>query len=816
MLHAETKRKIDNARDILVGKIPVPSAQIELITIALVYKFMSDIDSQNKELWWAGFFVWDYEKYSRSHIMDRKLGAHDRLYLYSEWLDKMGTNPNLPQMFRDIFRNAFLPFKDPQTLDRFLKQINEFSYDHSEELGNAFEYLLSTAGSQWDAGQFRTPRHIIDFIVQVVEPKYTDTILDPACGTAGFLISAYKYILQSNTEKTLWDKLTLAQKNKLTDNFVGYDISHEMVRLSLVNLYLHNFWDPKIFEYDTLSSDERRDDRFDCILANPPFMTPKGGIQPHSRFSIKASKSEVLFVDYMMEHLNPQGKAWIIVPEGIIFQSANAYKSLRKKMIEENYLRAVVSLPSGVFQPYSGVKTSILLFDKELAKKSDNILFVKVNHDGFDLWAQRRESNKNDLPQALEELLDYKKALTEWSVIASETKQSNSVLVPKSDIIANGDYNLSMERYRESEVINSKWDMVELWEVCDIQNGYAFDSKKFNETNWFPLIRIRNIKTNRTDTLFEWEYSEEYVVKNWDLLIWMDWEFNNTIRKWWDALLNQRVCRLQKFNWVIKEYINFLIGKELKKIEDSTVAITVKHISSKQILEIKIPLPPLAIQEQIVEELDRYQKIVNGAKQVVENWKPTIEIDPEREMVELGEYIDINNWEVLTEFDNDWKNACIKVSDMNLTKNQNEIVTSSHWTNKNFKKIVPINSIIFPKRWAAIATNKKRITKIPCYIDNNCMAISVTNKKLNHDYLYNFMLWFDLTSISNSAWIALINNPDIKQVKIPLPPIETQEKIVDEIEKQRKDIEVTDWLAQVFEYTIEKRIKRVWGEEEEF
>ena len=114
-------------------------------------------------------------------------------------------------------------------------------------------------------------------------------------------------------------------------------------------------------------------------------MTPKGGIQPHSRFSIKASKSEVLFVDYMMEHLNPHGKAGIIVPEGIIFQSATAYKSLRKKMIEENYLRAVVSLPSGVFQPYSGVKTSILLFDKELAKKSDDILFVKVNNDGFDL-----------------------------------------------------------------------------------------------------------------------------------------------------------------------------------------------------------------------------------------------------------------------------------------------------------------------------------------------------------------------------------------------------------------------------------------------
>jgi type I restriction enzyme M protein len=179
--------------------------------------------------------------------------------------------------------------------------------------------------------------------------------------------------------------LSLQEKKNLTKNIVGYDISHEMVRLSLVNLYLHNFGDPKIYEYDTLSQEERRGEDFDCILANPPFMTPKGGIQPHKRFSIQASKSEVLFVDYMMEHLKINGKAGIIVPEGIIFQSATAYKALRKKMIEENYLRAVVSLPSGVFQPYSGVKTSILLFDKSLAKKSDKILFAKINNDGYDL-----------------------------------------------------------------------------------------------------------------------------------------------------------------------------------------------------------------------------------------------------------------------------------------------------------------------------------------------------------------------------------------------------------------------------------------------
>ena len=184
-----------------------------------------------------------------------------------------------------------------------------------------------------------------------------------------------------------------------------------MVRLSLVNLYLHGFVKPQILEYDTLTSEERWNEYADVILANPPFMSPKGGIMPHKQFSVQSNRSEVLFVDYMAEHLTPNGRAAIIVPEGIIFQSAGAYKQLRKYLIENNFLWAVVSLPAGVFNPYAGVKTSILFLDKSLAKKTDKVLFVKVEKDGFDLGAQRRAlcnemgdkpelcPNHSDLPQ---------------------------------------------------------------------------------------------------------------------------------------------------------------------------------------------------------------------------------------------------------------------------------------------------------------------------------------------------------------------------------------------------------------------------------
>ena len=186
--------------------------------------------------WEALPFLNDFESI-HENLFDAKLGGADKVQLYSDAIENMYTNPSAPQLFREIFKNSFLPFKDPSTLNMFLKEINEFHYSHSEKLGDAFEYLLSFMGSQGDAGQFRTPRHIIDFIVEIVNPKKNETILDPACGTAGFLISSYKHILSQNTDKKLGDKLMRLSENRLQS--VGYDISPDMTRISLVNMYLH-------------------------------------------------------------------------------------------------------------------------------------------------------------------------------------------------------------------------------------------------------------------------------------------------------------------------------------------------------------------------------------------------------------------------------------------------------------------------------------------------------------------------------------------------------------------------------------------------
>jgi type I restriction enzyme M protein len=217
------------------------------------------------------------------------------------------------------------------------------------------------------------------------------------------------------------------------------------------------------------------------ILANPPFMSPKGGIRPHNRFSVQSKRSEVLFVDYMAEHLTPNGRAGIIVPEGIIFQSQTAYKQLRKMLVEE-YLVAVVSLPAGVFQPYSGVKTSILILDKPLAKRSDTIAFFKVNNDGFGLGAQRREIDKNDLPAAADFLKSWLQSILSPAATLSALTTPNALLVEKEKIAVNGEYNLSGERYREGTVRATHFPTVPIGEVCDLIGG-ATPSKQ-NEAFW--------------------------------------------------------------------------------------------------------------------------------------------------------------------------------------------------------------------------------------------------------------------------------------------------------------------------------------------
>ncbi len=297
-------------------------------------------------------------------------------------------------------------------------------------------------------------------------------------------------------------------------------------------------------------------------------MTPKGGIRPHKRFSIKANRSEVLFVDYIAEHLNPHGRAGVIVPEGIIFQSQTAYKNLRKMLVED-YIWAVVSLPAGVFQPYSGVKTSILLMDKTLATKSDKIIFVKIDSDGFNLGAQRKAIDKNDLPKALKFIKDCHQGM----MTGKEIKETDFAhVVEKTRIAESEDWSLSGGQYRKIDEIRlTDYELVNLKDVCELLGGFAFKSAELEDVksqdSQLPVIKIGNLtKDGKLDLekvqYFNYNKSlKKYLIEKDDVLIAMT---GATVGK--VAVSNQNNLLLNQRVGIIRVYEEKLDKKYLRAL----------------------------------------------------------------------------------------------------------------------------------------------------------------------------------------------------------------------------------------------------------
>jgi len=749
----------------------------------------------------ASFFIGEYEKYSWSKIFDPRVSGYELVGLYGEAIQKMNHNPNIPQLFRNIFKNAYLPYRDPETLKMFLKVIGEFEYDHSEKLGDAFEYLLSIMGSQGDAGQFRTPRHIIDFMVKVVDPCKNETVLDPACGTAGFLISSYNHILNKN-KKDNRSALTSDEKTRLISNFSGYDISPDMVRLSLVNMYLHKFPAPKIYEYDTLASEEKWNEFYDIILANPPFMSPKGGIKPHKRFSIQANRSEVLFVDYIAEHLNPNGRGGVIVPEGIIFKSENAYKILRKMLIE-NSLYAVVSLPAGVFNPYAGVKTSILFLNKNLAKKTDKILFVKVNNDGFGLGAQRREIKENDLPMALEIIKKYKQKIIEGKEIEfnlAETKLAH--VVEKEKTAENGDYNLIGDRYKQAVIHSGKWDFVEIKDICELGRGRVISNKYIKEhLGKYPVYSSQTQNKGIFGCINTYDFDGEYATWTTDganagTVFYREGKFNCT-----------NVCGTLKAK-SSEINIKYLASVLHHVVYKYVIQLGNPKLMNNVMARIKIPLPPLEIQQQIIAELDSYQKIIDGARQVVENYKPTFKIDPSWETVELGEVAEIISGQSpegkhYNQNGNGFPfyQGKKEFSDMYISK-------PNIWTTQ-ITKIAKKDDILMSVRAPVGPVNLA--TQEIC-IGRGLAAIR-PNNKIEPMYLFNFLKTIEANICGNGGSVFdSIGRDQIKKIIIPLPLIEIQQKIIAQIENEQKAINANKELITIFENKIKEKIAEVWGE----
>jgi type I restriction enzyme M protein len=345
--------------------------------------------------------------------------------------------------YSDHMRDARFTIPTPALLSKVVDMLDDIPMADRDTNGDLYEYLLSKIAAAGVNGQFRTHRHIIDLMVQMTAPGPADEICDPACGTAGFLVAASEYIRDTHTDALLDAK----QRNHFHNSmFHGYDFDSTMLRIGSMNMLQHGIESPDIRYRDSLSEGASDDaEKYTLILANPPFA---GSLDYEATSKdlqrvVKTKKTELLFLALFLKLLKPAGRAAVIVPDGVLFGSSKAHKTLRQIIVDDQKLDAVVKLPSGVFRPYAGVSTAILFFTKTNSGGTDNVWFYDVQADGFSLDDKRNPVDANDLPDVL----------TRWNNLNAEAdrpRTAQSFLVPKAGIIAQG-YDLSLNRYKEIE-----------------------------------------------------------------------------------------------------------------------------------------------------------------------------------------------------------------------------------------------------------------------------------------------------------------------------------------------------------------------------
>jgi len=347
--------------------------------------------------------------------------------------------------YTKFMKDAVFIIPNPSLLDRTVNMIDGISMDDRDTKGDLYEYMLSKIASAGQNGQFRTPRHIIKMMVDLTAPTPKDIVCDPACGTCGFLVATAEY-LEDHHKDALRNKEVRRHFDE--DMFHGSDFDSSMLRIGAMNMTLHGVESPLIVDRDSLSeahADQRN--AYTLILANPPF---KGSLDEDSiakdlRQITKTKKTELLFISLFISQLTPGGRCACIVPDGVLFGSSKAHQDLRRELVEGQKLDAVISMPSGVFKPYAGVSTAILIFTRTDSGGTDNVFFYDMKADGYSLDDKREPKDQNDIPDIIEKYQQFKSGGVNF-----DDKKQSAFAVDKADI-ANNKYDLSINRYKEVE-----------------------------------------------------------------------------------------------------------------------------------------------------------------------------------------------------------------------------------------------------------------------------------------------------------------------------------------------------------------------------
>ncbi len=455
MITGEIKSKVDRIWDTLwSGGISNPLTIIEQLTYLLFIKRLDELHTlkENKanrlkkpieepiftpkqnNLRWSRF-----KETSPDEMFTT---VRDKAFPFIKDLGKSITGEG-GSTYSHHMKDATFMMPTPRVLANIVDQLDAIDMADSDTKGDLYEYMLGKIASAGQNGQFRSPRHIIELMVDMTAPTPKDKICDPACGTAGFLVAASEYLTTHHSDAIYKDATARRRFNEAT--FHGYDFDSTMLRIGSMNMLLHGVENPDIRYKDSLSENDEDDtEKYSLILANPPFA---GSLDYESTAKdlqriVKTKKTELLFMALFLRMLQTGGRAAVIVPDGVLFGSSNAHQQIRKMLVEDQKLQAVISMPSGVFKPYAGVSTAILFFTKTNSGGTDQVWFYDMKQDGFSLDDKRTpQPDKSDIPDVLKR----------WKNLAKEKSRARtdqSFLVPKADIVANN-YDLSLNRYKE-------------------------------------------------------------------------------------------------------------------------------------------------------------------------------------------------------------------------------------------------------------------------------------------------------------------------------------------------------------------------------
>ncbi|MEN6326732.1 MAG: class I SAM-dependent DNA methyltransferase [Syntrophomonas sp.] len=475
MITGELKNKIDKIWEVFwTGGITNPLSVIEQITYLLFIRRLDDIETKRERedvllgLQHKPVFGESQQNMRWSRFKNLEAARMYKVVAEQVFPFIKNLHGDKESAYSKYMGDAIFMIPTPQLFEKIVTGLSELPLDDRDANGDIYEYMLSKVSTSGTNGQFRTPRHIIRMMVELMKPAPEDIILDPAAGSAGFLVSAGEYLRDNYAD------LFLDRKNREHFNsqmFHGYDMDRTMLRIGAMNMMLHGVENPDIAYRDSLSEQNTDTNKYTLIMTNPPF---KGSldyeaVSPDLLKVAKTRKTELLFLALILRMLKPGGRCASIVPDGVLFGSSKAHKDIRREIIEKHKLEAIISMPSGVFKPYAGVSTAVIVFTKTGAGGTDKVWFYDMKADGYSLDDKRNPIYNDDIP-------DIVKRFNNLAGEESRTRTAQSFFVPKDEIVHNG-YDLSINKYKEVEheeveYASPKEILAEIRDIeIDIQKG---------------------------------------------------------------------------------------------------------------------------------------------------------------------------------------------------------------------------------------------------------------------------------------------------------------------------------------------------------